>query len=144
MEVFMKVSNKILNAFVDNISEQGVQDSFEVIRLSNNIIELRGLISLFLYIKVRSTEPYTWGITKSRLEEFERQNKAYCVVLLLGSIEKGYFLTQADIDYYIREVWPLGKDGDYKIKVGNYLERNRPFDSFEEFMDLLKNFMVNK
>jgi len=140
----MKAS-EILDAFVDNISKQGVQNSFEVIRLSNNIIELRGFISLFLYIKVRSTEPYTWGITKSRLEEFERQNKAYCVVLLLGLIEKGYFLTQADIDYYIiREIWPLGKDGDYKIKVGKYLERNRPFDSFEEFMDLLKNFAVNK
>ncbi|MHA1676294.1 MAG: hypothetical protein ACTSU6_03865, partial [Candidatus Njordarchaeales archaeon] len=139
--VFMKAS-EILNSFVDNISKQGVQDSFEVIRLSNNIIELRGFISLFLYIKVRSTEPYTWGVTKTRLEHFRRQSKKYCVVLLAGSIEKGYFLSECDIDFYTREIWPLGEDGDYKVKPGKYLERNRLFSSFEEFLGLLENFIA--
>ena len=44
-----------------------------------------------------------------------------------------------DINYYInKNVWPLGADGDYKVSEGNYLSRNRPFDSLSSVMEELK------
>jgi len=128
---------QILTSFVGNISKYGIQKNFEVVKHSNNIFELRGSLSLFLYIKVRSAEPYAWGLTKNRLDNFHKQNDTYAVILLAGSPEMGYFLTKCDVIYYTKEIWPLGKDGDYKIKPGIYLERNGPFNSFEEFSEFL-------
>ena len=130
-------ARRILTTFIDNISKYAAQNDFQIIKHSDNIIELRGVSSLFLYIKTRSEEPYTWGITKSRLDNFHMRNDLYAIILLAGSSEKGYFLTKSDIIYYVKEIWPLGKDGDYKVKPGKYLERNRILSSLEDFLELL-------
>jgi hypothetical protein len=53
-------------------------------------------------------------------------------VLLYESKDTGYLLSSADVLYYMRNVWPLGSDGDYKPASGKYLSRNAPFVSLTE------------
>ncbi len=137
----------IQKEFQLRLEEVGTQKGFQckkyisVKRDTNSIVELSGRINCLLYFKIRSTEPYRWGITKTRIEELEDLHKKWFVVLLYESPESGYLLTNKDVKRYINEnLWPLGGDknkNEYKIGPENTLKYNKPFQTFKEFLKSL-------
>ena len=140
-------ANQIMNEFISLLRQTGERQGFRcqpwfqgTRRMSNNIVELSGSIDCLVYIKVRSEEPWRWGVTANRIDELRRSSKKWIVVLLCGTPETGYLLTPNDIDRYLC-IWPLGSDGDYKVATGSYLQFNRPFHSFNEFNYLMDRVM---
>ena len=138
-------ANQILNNFISQLQQYGNAKGFSVDiwkgtrRKSRNIIEIVGTINCLIYIKVRSEEPYRWGVTKNRIEELNKSGKKWCLVLLYESPNSGYFLTADEVNRY-RGIWPLGIDGDYKVAIGTYLKYNIPFNSFSDFINSLVEY----
>lgn len=136
-------ANQILSEFISLIRQIGEEKGFRcqswfqgTRRMSRNIVELSGSINCLVYIKVRSEEPYRWGVTANRIEELKQSDKDWIVVLLYKIPGTGYLLTSNDVNRYL-SIWPLGSDGDYKVGPGSYLQFNNPFNSFSEFIDSL-------
>ena len=118
-------------------------------RRTSNIVELDGYLNCLLYFKIRSEEPYNWGVTKSRIEELQASGKKWFVILLFETPKDGYLLTSKDVEQYINEgLWPIGKNeknkNEYKISKGKPLQNNHSFNTFEEFINSLINNMNNK
>lgn len=137
-------ANQILDEFVSLMHKFGKENNFNVQfwyqgtrRTSNNILALSGSIGCLVYFKVRSDEPYRWGVTKNRIIELNQTGKKWVVVLLYESANTGYIIAGKEIKRYL-SVWPLGADGDYKVAPGKYLQFSRHFNSFTEYYDLLK------
>ena len=98
------------------------------------------MINCLIYFKIRSEEPYRWGVTANRINELGQANKNWVLVLLYESPHNGYLITETEVKSYL-SIWPLGADGDYKVEPGSYLRHNRPFHSFTDFINsLLHNF----
>jgi hypothetical protein len=113
-------------------------------RMSGNIIELSRSINCLIYFKViskKSYNSYKWGVTANRIDELKQSDMKWVLVLLYESASTGYFITAEDVNRYLSlSIWPLGKDGDYKVATGSYLQFNKkPFQLFSEFL----NFLVN-
>jgi len=118
-------------------------------RWTKNIIKLNGSLNCLLYFKIRSEEPYRWGVTKSRIEELQVSGKKWFVVLLFETPKNGYLLTSKNVKQYINEgLWPMGRDkknkNEYKICRGKPLQNNYHFSTFEDFINSLINNMSNK
>jgi hypothetical protein len=68
--------DSIQKEFILSLEEIGKEKDFRCRRYESkrqwtkNIIELNGSLNCLLYFKIRSEEPYRWGVTKSRIEEF--------------------------------------------------------------------------
>lgn len=105
--------------------------------ISQNVFEFQGHSNSLLYVKGRSEQPYRWGVTDNVIDRLKNQSANWFVVLLFESHEKGYLLTSQDVDYYISNIWPLGRDGDYKPAAGSYLSRNLAIRSIEEFIEII-------
>ena len=105
-------------------------------RRSSKIIELSGSINCLIYFKIRSSEPYRWGVTANRIDELNKSNKRWFTILFYESPEAGYLISQEEVAKYI-SIWALGSDGDYKVGPGSYLQFHRPFNSFSELLDRL-------
>jgi hypothetical protein len=105
-------------------------------RKSRHLVELSGSINCLVYIHVSSKKTYHWGVTANRIEEFRQSGKGWIIVLLYETPETGYFLTSNDVNRYL-SIWALARDGDYKVQPGSYLQFNKPFNSFSEFIDSL-------
>jgi hypothetical protein len=138
-------ANQIMNEFISLLRQAGERQSFScqpwfqgTRRMSNNIVELSGSVNCLVYIKVRSEEPYRWGVTTNRIDELRQSGKNWVIVLLYETTETGYLLTPNDVNRYL-SIWPLGSDGDYKVATGSYLRFNRPFHSFTEFLNRLRD-----
>lgn len=140
--------NSIKKEFILLLEEIGKEKGFYCqryesrIRRTSNIIELDGYLNCLLYFKIRSEEPYRWGVTKSRIEELQASRKKWFIVLLFETPKNGYLLTSKDVERYInKRLWPLGKDwknkNEYKISTGKTLQYNFPFHSFEDFINSL-------
>ena len=136
-------ANQILSEFISLIGQTGEIQGFRCQlwfqanrRMSNNIVDLSGSVNCLVYIKVRSEKPYRWGVTANRIGELRKSGKDWVIVLLYETPETGYLLTSNDVNRYL-SIWPLGSDGDYKMGPGSYLQFNRPFRSFKEFIDSL-------
>lgn len=136
-------ANRILRELVSLIHQAGEKQGFRCQpwfqgagRLSKNIVDFSGSINCLAYIKVRSERPFRWGVTANRIDELKQSCKDWVIVLLHETPETGYLLTSDNVDCYL-PIWPLGSDGDYKVGPGSYLKFNRPFYSFNEFIDLL-------
>lgn len=138
-------ANEILNNFISQLQQYGKLKRFSVDiwtgtkRKSRNIIEIKGMINCLLYVKIRSGEPYRWGVTKNRIKELNNSGKKWCLVLLYESPNRGYFLTADDVNRYMG-IWPLGSDGDYKVAPGAYLKYNIPFNAFSDFIESLTKY----
>jgi hypothetical protein len=91
-----------------------------------------------LYVKARSAQHIRWGVTANVISRLKDQTLPWWVVLLYFTHESGYLLTAGDVSYYIKNVWPLGADGDYKPSEGTYLGRNNPFNSMALMINELK------
>jgi hypothetical protein len=136
-------ARQIQNEFISLLRQAGENNDFRcqfwyqsTRRMSRNIIELSGSINCLIYFKVRSEEPYRWGVTANRIKELEQAGKKWVLVLLYESPNTGYLITAEDVNRYL-SIWPLGSDGDYKVGPGSYLRFNRPFHSFSEFFNSL-------
>ena len=118
-------------------------------RRTSNIIELDGYLNCLLYFKIRSGEPYNWGVTKSRIEELQASGKKWFIVLLFETPNNGYLLTSKDVERYIDEgLWPMGRDkknkNEYKISPGKALQHKHRFHTFDDFINSLINNISNK
>jgi len=109
--------------------------------ISRNVFEMTGLMSCLLYVKARSQSPWRWGVTANVLNRLKAQTKPWSVVLLMGSHDVGYLLSSGAVNYYTRNVWPLGADGDFKPATGSYLEQNSRFSTMEEFCNQLRTII---
>jgi len=106
--------------------------------ISKQVFELEDERNCLLYVKARSANPKKWGVTKNVIDRLKNQNSPWFVILLFLSHENGYLLSMDDVSFYIKSVWPLGTDGDYKPSEGSYLSRNRPFNSLSSLIEELK------
>ena len=147
--------DSIQKEFILSLEEIGKEKNFHCQRYESkrrwtkNIIELNGYLNCLLYFKIRSEEPYRWGVTKSRIEELQASGKKWFIVLLFETPKDGYLLTSKDVERYINEgLWPMGRDeknkNEYKISTGKTLQYNFPFHSFEDFINSLINNVKNK
>ena len=107
--------------------------------ISRNVFEFKGRANCLLYIKGRAEQPYRWGVTANVIDRLRAQTKKWYLILLFESSDKGYLLNSRDVDHYIQNVWPLGKDGDYKPATGSYLSRNSALHSIKDFMEIIDN-----
>jgi hypothetical protein len=124
----------------DFISAFGRVPALSVVRsgVSQNVFEVTGSPECLLYVKGRGEAPYRWGVTANVVERLKRQKQRWFTVLLYETKETGYLLSSADVLHYIKNVWPLAGDGDYKPASGTYLACNAPFTSFNEFVRTLR------
>ena len=106
--------------------------------ISKQVFEIDCDKKCLLYVKARSAQPIRWGVTANVINRLKGQKLPWAVLLLFLSHESGYLLTSDDVDYYIKNVWPLGADGDYKPSEGNYLKRNNPLNSMASMMEEIK------
>jgi hypothetical protein len=118
-------------------------------RWTKNIIKLNGSLDCLLYFKIRSEEPYRWGVTKSRIEELQSSGKKWFIVLLFETPKNGYLLTSRDVERYIDEgLWPMGRDeknkNECKISPGKALQHKYRFYTFDDFINSLINDISNK
>ena len=132
----MRTGTQIVADFVSTLRKTA---GFSVSRcgISQNVWQVDGAVQCLLYVKGRGEAPYKWGVTKNVIERLNREQRKWFVVLLYESSNTGYFLLSADVFYYIKNLWPLAGDGDYKPATGTYLSRNMPFHSFEKFLSSL-------
>ena len=147
--------DSIQKEFILSLEEIGKEKDFRCQRYESkrrwtkNIIELNGSLNCLLYFKIRSEEPYRWGVTKSRIEELQASGKKWFIVLLFETPNNGYLLTSKDVERYINEgLWPMGRDeknkNEYKISKGKPLKNKHPFNTSEDFINSLINNMSNK
>ena len=137
-------ANQIQTEFISLLRQAGEKNGFRAQiwyqgtrRMSRNIIELSGSINCLIYFKVRSEEPYRWGVTANRIDELKQSGRKWVLVLLYESPNTGYLSTAEEVNRYL-SIWPLGSDGDYKVRPGSHLQFNRPpFHSFSEFLNSL-------
>lgn len=108
---------------------------------SENIVEFSGSINCLAYIKVRTGEPYAWGITANHIRRFKQSGKDWIVVLLYETAHTGYLLTASDVNRGL-STWTI-KEGDYKVNSGN-IEVCRVFGSFQELIDRLHQTLQYK
>ena len=100
--------------------------------VSHNVWSITGDVNCLIYVKGRATEPLNWGVTANVVNRLKQRGQDWILVLLFEAKDTGYLLTSADVEYYIKDVWPLGNDGDYKPAAKRYLSKNVPFSSFGE------------
>jgi hypothetical protein len=106
--------------------------------ISRQVFELEKERNYLLYVKARSAHPLRWGVTKNVIDRLNNQKLPWFVILLFLTHESGYLLSMEDVNFYIKNVWPLGADGDYKPSEGSYLSRNIPFNSLLLSIEELK------
>ena len=147
--------DSIQNKFILSLEDIGKEKDFRCqryeskIRWTKNIIELNGSLNCLFYFKIRSEEPYRWGVTKSRIEELQASGKKWFIVLLFETPNNGYLLTSKDVERYIDEgLWPMGRDkknkNEYKISPGKALQHQLRFYTFDDFINSLINNISNK
>lgn len=142
MQIIEMNGSQIHRAFVGLIKQAGEKYGFNSQNWKGargrniNILELSGSINCMIYFKIRSEEPYRWGVTANRITELGQTGKNWCLVLLYESPNNGYLISEKEVKSYL-SIWPLGADGDYKVEPGSYLRHNRPFHSFTDFVDSL-------
>jgi hypothetical protein len=122
--------------------KKAMQDKFGIglkfTPISKQVFKLEGTNKCLLYVKARSAHPIRWGVTRNVINRLKNQDLPWVVILLFLSHESGYFLSSDDVEYYIKNVWPLGSDGDYKPSEGSYLSRNNPFNSISSIVEEIK------
>jgi len=138
-------ASQIKSKFILLLNQAGESNNFRCyywdkgMRRTNNninIIELSGSLNCLIYFKVRSEKPYRWGITANRINELKQSNIKWNLILFYESPRTGYFITAEEVNHYL-SIWPLGRDGDYKVAPGKCLQFNKPFNSFSEFLNFL-------
>jgi hypothetical protein len=109
---------------------------------NKSVYELSGKLNCFLSLHYISYPPYRWGVTANVIEKLMNQSKPWAVVLFFDSPETGYLLSSSEVIYYIKNVWPLADDGDYKPAApGSYLADSKTFNSLDEFFTQLSQIL---
>lgn len=135
----MASTNKGIQIVSDFIQAVNQLPNFSAARttISRQVFETTGSKNCLLYVKSRSAHPFKWGATANVIDKLKSQDLPWFVILLFLSHKTGYLLSSNDVNYYIKSVWPLAADGDYKPAEGTYLHRNNPFNSVKECIDQL-------
>ncbi len=129
---------RLVNDFTETLNAlKGMSVSHTSI--SRNVFEFKGHANCLLYIKGRAEQPCRWGVTANVIARLQAQPEKWYVILLFESYEKGYLLNSKDVKHYIQNVWPIGRDGDYKPATGSYLSRNSALHSIDDFMKIIDN-----
>lgn len=123
--------NQLTSEFLDLLFQNGI--SYSRSNISRNVFSLKEFSTL-IYIKSRSDLPFKWGITANVVSKLNSSLTNWVSVLLFQKPHTGYLLSSDDVNYYIKNVWPLAADGDYKPATGSYLSKNIPFNSIQEFV----------
>ncbi len=90
-----------------------------------------------LYVKCRTDPPGFWGLTANRISELDALGKPWYAVLIVGSPEKGYVPSQADVRSRTSSgAWTLSADGDFKVNENRDLGGISRFQSFDGFLEL--------
>ena len=105
--------------------------------ISRQVFEIASSKNCLFYVKSRSAYPFKWGVTANVIDRLNNQDLPWFVILLFLSHKTGYLLSSNDVSYYIKNVWPLAADGDYKPAERTYLQKNNPFNSLKECIDQL-------
>lgn len=126
---------QIVSDFVQSINHQAAFSAKRT-SISRQVFKIEAPINCLIYVKSRSAEPFKWGVTANVINQLNNQDLPWYVILLFLSHETGYLLSSNDVEYYIRNVWPLAADGDYKPAKGSYLHRNDPFNSVKKFVSI--------
>lgn len=136
-------SEEIRKQFITKLEEIGKKRGFHTKlwrrggrQRDGNILELSGVKECLVYFKVRSADPLRWGVTSNRIEELTHSGKRWLLVLLSKSANTGFVLSEEDVRRALSS-WPLGKDGDYKVRPGSCLEAGSEFHGFSELVDAL-------
>jgi hypothetical protein len=124
---------KIVDSFVKCLCDH---EGIAVVRsaVSRNVFQISGRVNVLLYVKGRAEAPYRWDVTANVVGRLQQQKIPWFVVLLFESKNTGYLLPSQKVTYFIQNTWPLAGDGDYKPATGSYLDRCRPFSSFNQFL----------
>ncbi|MCA9733850.1 MAG: hypothetical protein H6696_12475 [Deferribacteres bacterium] len=123
--------NQLTSGFLDLLVQNGI--SYSRSNISRNVFSIKEFSTL-IYIKSRSELPFKWGITANVVSKLNSSVTNWISVLLFQKPYTGYLLSSDDVNYYIKNVWPLAADGDYKPATGSYLSKNKPFNSIQEFI----------
>jgi hypothetical protein len=114
--------NKALDEFVASLRKQCAQAPIAVRRWpgshhpSLSVLEFVGDSSRALaYIKVRNSRRGFWGINPNQLGAIRASGHPWCVVLLHGTEQTGFFLTAQHVEQAIDVVWHAGHDTEFKV-----------------------------
>ncbi len=143
------VSNCIADDFISNLKMLGEKNSFVCNIYVRNmqpikrIIELKGSLNCFIYFKIRSGKPYTWGITKSRIDNLQNSGENWFILLLFETPNNGYIIKPKEAKRYREEgLWPMGhgkNKNEYKIGPGTRLQYSHLFNNSEDFLSHILN-----
>jgi hypothetical protein len=125
----------------------GLQDTkvmYSNISTRKRVFELKGKISGFIYVKIRTKPPYHWGITKKTVDNIKTKGKPWCVILLYESTNKGFVISSNNFNEKTQSNrWPYAQ-GDYKISYGKSLIGIPEFKTAKKlFSILLKEISTN-
>lgn len=100
---------------------------------NRSVLELTGAVDLLLYVRVRSSPPGFWGLTRNRIADLESSGRRWALVLLLGTADTGYFVPSEQV---IRRIgsgaWRPASDGDWRVYEGRGLDFGLRFRSLSE------------
>jgi hypothetical protein len=141
----------ILGDFTAQLKEVARVRGFSVERWSHanpssaNLIEVNGPdYGKVYYVKTSKELNGTfvggfWGLTTKRINALNESGKPWVAILLVGSREKSYLLTDTEVEKAISSSrWSCDSDGDqYKIKEGYDLKGFSNYNSYEDLFEIL-------
>jgi len=131
-------SNLLVKGLKESLScLQATEVVYSSISTRNKVLQLKGMLNGFIYVKTRTDHPYRWGITKNTVNNIKAKGKPWCVILLYESPNKGYVISSKDYDERAQSnLWPYAQ-GDYKISDGKSLVGIPTFTTVEKLFSIL-------
>ena len=105
--------------------------------ISRQAFELQGIFNCILYLKTRTTEKANWGITDKVILKLKNQNNPWFIILLSLKPNTGYLLSESDVDYYIKNLWHLNQDGDYKTATS--FSNDKWFNTYDQLLSKINS-----
>lgn len=129
------MADKILDAFKLRVTEYYRQRGIKVRNWppggTRNLIEIMtSTDSTLLYVKVSSLlDDVFWGLNPTQMNAMENSGKNWFVILLDGSFDRGYALTENDVNENRHRWYIEVQNRNYKVHK-KYLSANMRFTSF--------------
>jgi hypothetical protein len=115
----MSIVTNFRKALNEQLASRGLQASLwrGAGRISAHLLEVSTTPRLtVLYVKVSTSVPGFWGLTKNQLDNIEKSRVRWFCVFLHRSANVGYLLSGGQVLMRVRDgSLTLGQDGDYKV-----------------------------
>jgi hypothetical protein len=86
------------------------------------VYSLGGKLDGLLYLKTIGSFPHHWGITKNTIDNIEKVQRPWCIVLIYDSYHNGYVISSKEYrERVAKRLWPFHQ-GNYKITEGKSLK----------------------